>query len=444
MDDTRTEVRPDPSSGPVSRRRIVVASLVGTSIEFYDFYLYGTAAALVLGRLYFPSASPTAGTLAAFATFAAGFVARPVGALLFGHFGDRVGRKRMLVVSLLLMGLSTVAIGLVPTYAAIGVLAPVLLVTCRVLQGIGLGGEWGGAVLLATEHAPEGRRGLWSAYPQLGPAVGFVAANGLFLVLDAALGEEAFDAWGWRVPFVLSAVLVVVGYVVRTSIAETPVFREAMAQRERRPSVPVVELLRRQWWVLTLATVSFVLAFTLFYTVTTFALSYGTDTLGLPQRPLLVCTLVAAVVMGVATPLLAAWSDRVGRRRVCLGAAIGAVVWAYPMFWLIDTGSYLAIGVAMSVGLVVFAAIYAPMGAYLPELFATRYRYTGAGIAYSAAGIVGGGVTPLLATAWVSGTGSSWPVSAYVLAVGAVSAACLLLLTETKDTGLRWSDPERS
>ncbi|WP_188777878.1 MFS transporter [Marmoricola endophyticus] len=421
----------------VSRRRIVVASLVGTSIEFYDFYLYGTAAALVFGRLFFPSASATAGTLAAFATFAAGFVARPVGALLLGHWGDRVGRKRMLVLSLLLMGLSTVAIGLVPAYAAIGVAAPALLVACRVLQGIGLGGEWGGAVLLATEYAPEGRRGLWSAYPQLGPAVGFVAANGLFLVLDGLLGEDAFDAWGWRIPFLLSGVLVAVGYVVRTSIAETPVFTDAMAEVEDRPSVPVLELLRRQWWVLVLSTVSFVLAFTLFYTVTTFALSYGTETLDLPKRPLLLCTLVAAVVMGVATPLLASWSDRVGRRRVCLGAAIGAVVWAYPMFWLIDTGSYPAICLAMSVGLVVFAAIYAPMGAYLPELFATRYRYTGAGIAYSAAGIVGGGVTPLLATAWVSGAGSSWPVSAYVLVVGAVSVVCLLLLTETKDRGLR-------
>lgn len=427
---------PHDAHSPRLRSRIAVASLVGTAIEFYDFYLYGTAAALVFGSLFFPKFSPTAGTLASFATFGAGFVARPLGAVLFGHWGDRVGRKSMLVASLLTMGLSTVAIGLVPTWGQVGVLAPTLLVLCRFVQGIGLGGEWGGAVLLATEYAPPGRRGLYSSFPQLGPAIGFTLANGLYLVLSAALSRSQFLSFGWRIPFLLSAVLVLVGYLIRVGIAETPVFRQALDAHEET-KVPFVELLRRQPGVLLLSTVSFVLAHTVFYTVTTFALAYGTQTLGMSKTPLLLCTMVAAVAMGVATPLVASWSDRVGRRTVCLVATLVAAAWAFPMFWLINTRSIAAVALAMVVGLVVFALIYAPMGAYLPELFATRYRYSGAAFAYSASGIVGGGISPLLATQWVADTGSSWPVSTYVLGIALLSCVCLLLLHETKDDDLR-------
>lgn len=417
---------------PKLRNRIAVASLIGTAIEFYDFYIYGTAAALVLGTLFFPTFSPTAGTLAAFATFGAGFVARPLGAILFGHWGDRIGRKSMLIASLLTMGLSTVAIGLIPTYDSIGIVAPALLVTCRFLQGIGLGGEWGGAVLLATEYAPKGKRGLYSSFPQLGPAIGFIAANGLFLLLGALLPKEAFDAYGWRIPFLLSAVLVAVGYFIRIGIAETPVFQQAM-DAEEKVKVPFFELCRRQPRVLLLATVSFILAHTIFYTITTFSLSYGTQTLGMPRNSLLLCTMVGALALGISTPLIAAWSDRVGRRRVCLLATVVAMLTAFPIFGLINSRNLVATALAMAVGLIVFAGIYAPMGAYLPELFATRYRYSGAALAYSASGIVGGGVSPLLATDWVARTGSSWPVSAYLAGIAFLSFVCLLFLRETKD-----------
>jgi metabolite-proton symporter len=415
--------------------RIAVASFIGTAIEFYDFYLYGTAAALVFGKEFFPTFSALAGTLAAFATFGVGFVARPVGAVVFGHFGDRAGRKAMLIVSLLLMGGGTVAIGLLPGYATIGVGAPLLLVICRFAQGFGLGGEWGGAVLLATEHAPKHRRGLFSSFPQLGPAIGFVVASGAFLILGGTLPRGAFTSWGWRIPFLASAILVAIGYYIRMKIAETPVFEKAMREQEKA-KVPIVEVIRRQPRSLLLATGAFVLAHTLFYTITTFALSFGTSVLHLSQNMLLVCAMIAAAVMGLATPVLAVYSDRVGRRRVCLGSAVLAVVWAFPMFALLDTGNPVLVGIAMSVGLIAFAAIFAPMGAFLPELFATRYRYSGASVAYNASSIVGGGLSPILATQLVASTGSSVPVSLYLVVIAVLCGVCVLFLRETHTTDL--------
>ncbi|MBO0873059.1 MAG: MHS family MFS transporter [Pseudonocardia sp.] len=415
-----------------SRSRIAIASFIGTAIEFYDFYIYGTAAALVFGKLFFPSFSATAGTLASLATFAVGFIARPLGAILFGHFGDRIGRKRMLIASLLVMGLSTVAIGLVPSYASIGVAAPVLLVVLRFAQGIGLGGEWGGAVLLATEYAPPGKRGLYSAFPQLGPAVGFVLGNALFLLLNAVMSPASFAAWGWRVPFLASAVLLAVGYYIRMKIAETPVFQAAAATR-RPDKVPFLELLRHQPGVLTLATCAFILAHTTFYMITTFCLSYGASTLKIPSGTLLVAAIVAAAVMGLATLWFAQISDRVGRRRMCMAAAVLAGVWAFPLFALIQTRAPVLVGLAMVVGLLVFALIYGPMGAYLPELFRVRYRYSGASFAYSASGIVGGGISPLVATKLLASTGSSTWVSVYLIGIAAVCLASLMLMRETKD-----------
>lgn len=423
------------SAAPVPRTRIAVASFIGTAIEFYDFYIYGTAAALVFGQLFFPKFSPLAGTLAAFATFGVGFVARPVGAVVFGHFGDRVGRKRMLVISLLTMGTGTVVIGLLPTYATLGIGAPVLLVICRFLQGFGLGGEWGGAVLLATEYAPSNRRGLWSSFPQIGPAIGFITAGASFLVLGATLSDAAFASWGWRVPFLASAVLVVIGYYIRMRIAETPVFEQAMRAQEKA-RVPIKEVVTRQPRTLVLATCSFILAHTLFYTITTFSLSYGTTVLELDRNMLLICTMVAAGVLGVTTPMFAVLSDRVGRRWVCLGAGILAMVWAFPLFAFIDTGNPVLIAFGMSVGMIAFAALFAPMGAYLPELFATRYRYTGASVAYNASSIVGGGISPILATQMVASTGSSLPVSGYVALIGLICAVCVWLMKETHTSDL--------
>ena len=419
----------------MSAHRIAVASFIGTAIEFYDFYIYGTAAALVFGTLFFPELSTLTATLAAFATLGVGFVARPVGAVAFGHFGDRIGRKATLVVSLLMMGVGTVVIGLLPTHASIGMAAPVLLVLCRFLQGFGLGGEWGGAVLMATEHAPDGRRGLYSSFPQIGPSVGFVVASGGFLALSAALTEEQFAAWGWRVPFLASALLVIVGLYIRLKIAETPVFEQAMREQERTKA-PIAEVVTRQPRSLLLATGGMIITHTIFYTVTTFSLSYGTKELELSRTTLLVTAMVAAAVMGVATPVLAVLSDRVGRRRVCLYACGLAVLWAFPLFWLLGTGNGVLITIGFSVAMIAFAGVYAPMGAFLPELFATRYRYTGASIGYNASSIVGGGIAPLLATALVGATGSSWPVSLLVAGLALVSGLCVFGLHETRTADL--------
>jgi metabolite-proton symporter len=415
-----------------SRNRIALASFIGTTIEFYDFYIYGTAAALVFGKLFFPSFSPTAGILLSLATFAVGFIARPVGAILFGHFGDRLGRKGTLIAALLLMGLSTVAIGLIPPFASIGVAAPVLLAVLRFLQGIGLGGEWGGAVLLATEYAPPGKRGLYSAFPQLGPAVGFVLGNTLYLVLNAALSGEAFQSWGWRIPFIASAILLVVGYYIRMKIAETPVFQAALDAHEQA-KVPFLELWRRQSMVVVLAACSFILAFTLFYTITTFCLSYGPTALKISRTTMLIEAIIAAAVMGAATLWFATVSDRVGRRKMCIAAAVASAVWAFPLFWLLQTRSPLWIGVGMVIGLLCFALLIGPAGAYLPELFRVRYRYSGASFAYSAAGIIGGGVSPLIATDILVKTGSTTGISWYLIGVAVLCAVCLLFLAETKD-----------
>ncbi|ANY08047.1 MFS transporter [Pseudonocardia sp. HH130630-07] len=419
----------------MSPRRIATASFIGTAIEFYDFYIYGTAAALVFGTLFFPDLDRLAGTLAALATFGAGFVARPVGAVAFGHFGDRIGRKATLVVSLLTMGVGTVAIGVLPTYDTIGIAAPLLLVLCRFLQGFGLGGEWGGAVLMATEHAPPGRRGLYSSFPQLGPAVGFVVASGAFLLLSAALTDEQFASWGWRVPFLASAVLVVVGLYIRVRIAETPVFEKAMREQEQTRA-PIVDVVRRQPRSLLLATGGMIITYAIFYSVTTFSLAYGTADLGLSRTMLLVAAMVAATVMGVATPVLAVLSDRVGRRRVCLWSCALAVVWAFPLFALLGTGDGLLITLGFSVAMIAFAGVFAPMGAFLPELFATRYRYTGASIGYNAASIVGGGIAPLVATGLTAAAGASWPVSLLVAFLAILSGLSIWALPETRSTDL--------
>ncbi|GAA1941344.1 MFS transporter [Amycolatopsis minnesotensis] len=426
---------PEVAKPPVRAARIAVASFIGTAIEFYDFYIYGTAAALVFGKLFFPTFSSLAGTLAAFATFGVGFVARPVGAVVFGHFGDRIGRKRMLVVSLLTMGTGTVAIGVLPTFSAIGIGAPILLVLCRFLQGFGLGGEWGGAVLLATEYAPKGKRGLWSSFPQIGPAIGFIVASGAFLVLSNSLSDADFQSWGWRVPFLASAVLIVIGYYIRMKIAETPVFEKAMREQEKAKA-PIVEVIKKQPRTLALSTVAFILAHTLFYTITTFSLSYGTSELKLDRNMLLICTMIAAAVMGLATPALAVYSDRVGRRAVCIASAVLAAVWAFPLFALLHTGNPVLIAIALSVGLIAFAALFGPMGAFLPELFATRYRYTGASVAYNASSIVGGGVSPILATQLIASTGSSASVSLYVIVIAVLCAVCVYFLRETRSVDL--------
>lgn len=350
--------------------RIAVASLIGTTIELFDFYAYGIAAALVLNTAFFPQLSETAGTLAAFSTFAVAFLARPVGSMLFGHWGDRVGRKSVLIVSLLLMGLSTVAIGLVPSYASIGIIAPILLVTLRLLQGIGLGGEWGGAALLATEHAPEGKRGFYGMFPQLGPAIGFIAANAVFLVVRLNQDAATFASWGWRIPFVASILLVAVGLWIRVRISETPVFRRAMEAQELA-TVPIAELLRTQWRHLLLGAGVMMVQYTLFYTATTYCLSYGTKTLKIEQTTMLTLTMLAVVALAVGTVISSPLSDRVGRKKVIVASSLLGVVWGPAMFPLMDTGNYALVWLALAGALGIMGLCFGPMAAFLPELFPT-------------------------------------------------------------------------
>ncbi|MFI0419877.1 MFS transporter [Spongiactinospora sp. 9N601] len=424
-----------PLAGRPARSRVAAASLIGTAIEFYDFYIYGTAAALVLNTAFFPQLDPLAGTLAAFSTFAVAFLSRPLGSAVFGHWGDRIGRKSMLVVSLLLMGLSTVAIGLLPGYAAIGVAAPTLLVLLRFMQGVGLGGEWGGAALLATEHAPPGRRGLYAMFPQLGPPVGFIAANGLFLVLGATLTEGQFAGWGWRLPFVASLLLVLIGLYVRLKISETPVFQAAMDQR-RIARVPFAGLIRHQWRRVLLGAGAMVISYTLFYTATTYCLSYATATLGIPRTTMLALTMLGVVFMAAGTIVSSSLSDRLGRRRVLICAAGLSVVWGLVMFPLLETRSVVLAGVALAGALGLMGLAFGPMGAFLPELFRTEFRYSGASVAYSLGGVLGGAVPPLVATAMQRGGLGTTGVGIYVAAMAALSLACVLALPETLDRDL--------
>jgi len=413
-----------------SMGKVAFASFIGTAIEFYDFYIYGTAAALVFGGVFFPEFAAATGTLASFATFAVAFFARPLGAVVFGHFGDRVGRKAMLIVSLLLMGVATFLIGLLPGFATIGYAAPLLLVLLRFLQGLGLGGEWGGAVLMATEHATEGRRGLYSSFPQMGPAAGFLLSSGLFLYLTLSLSEAQFAAWGWRIPFLASAVLVLIGLYVRVTIAETPVFRRAM-EEGARARVPVWDMVRTYPLVLILASGGISLTYVIFYTITTFSLAYGTETLGLSSSTMLYCAMISVAVMGLAVPVFAVLSDRIGRRRLCLAAAALAAMWAFPLFWLLDTGNPVLIALSFTVGMIFFAMLFGPMGAYLPELFGTRLRYSGAAVSYNLGGVIGGGLGPIIASQLLILTGVSWSISLYMLLMSVVGFASIFFLSET-------------
>ncbi|MET8927334.1 MFS transporter, partial [Streptomyces sp. NPDC004623] len=366
------------AESPGGMRRIATASFIGTAIEFYDYYIYGTAAALVLNEAFFPELSRTAGTLATLSTFAIGFAARPIGAAVFGHYGDRVGRKTVLVVSLLMMGLSTGLIGLLPGYATLGVWAPVLLVLLRVVQGLGLGGEWGGAALLAVEHAPKKKRGLYAAAPQMGSPVGYFAATVTFLLMSSVLDEGAFESWGWRIPFLLSFVLVAVGLAIRLKISETPAFAKVVEERGTTKA-PLVEAFRRHPKEMLLGAGMITVVYVMFYTAATYCMTYTTGTLEIPKNDMLGLTLVAVVVLGVSTFLVARWSDRVGRRKLIIAGAAFGVVWGAVLFPLLDTGNYVLIAVALSGALLCMGIIYGPAGAYMPELFGTNMRYSGAG-----------------------------------------------------------------
>jgi len=415
-------------SYPISTTRIALASFIGTAIEFYDFYIYGLAVAMVIGPVFFPGSDPAAQALNAFLTFGVAFMARPLGALLFGHFGDRIGRKTTLVASLLVMGISTTLIGLLPGYDAIGWTAPALLCLLRFGQGIGLGGEWGGAALLATENAPQGKRGWFGMFPQLGPPVGFLLATGGFLLLAFFLTEAQFRSWGWRIPFLASALLVMVGLYVRLKLAETPVFAKATPVR-----LPLAELLRHHALPLLLGALAMVVCYALFYISTVFSLSYGTTTLHIPRQQFLGMLCIAVIFMAAATPLSAWAADRFGRRPVLLLAGFAALLSGFALAPMMGSGSLLQITVFLSLQLFLMGATFAPMGALLPELFPAQVRYTGAGAAYNLGGILGASFAPYIAQKLVAQGGLSW-VGGYVSAAAAISLVAVFAMRETRAT----------
>ncbi|MFE0511594.1 MFS transporter [Streptomyces sp. NPDC058964] len=409
--------------------RLAAASLAGTAIEFYDFFVYGTAAALVLGPLFFPTFSPVAGTLAAFGTFGVGFVARPLGSVLFGHIGDRRGRRPVLVASLLLTGASTVAVGCVPTYGSIGVAAPLLLLVLRFLQGLGLGGEWGGAVLLTSEHAPAHRRALWSSFPQVGPAVGFVLANGVMLVLSATLSDTEFARWGWRVPFWAAGALAVAGLWLRSSLAESPRFLEI----EDHARVPLAKVVRHHWRLVLLTAGALAVGYAVFYTVTTWSLAYATERLGVSRTVMLTCIMAAVVVKGALTPLMALLGDRYGRRPLCLAGCTATALWMFPMVALLGTAEPLLMFLGFLGALIAFITMFSVIAAYLPELYEPRVRCTGAAVGYNLGGVLGGALTPIVATALAEHGGRvPWGVGAYLTGIALLSLGCFALLPETR------------
>jgi metabolite-proton symporter len=420
-------VRPTPGMS-----RIAMASLVGTSIEFYDFYIYGTAAALIIGPVFFAAASPSSQALNAFLTFGIAFLARPFGSALFGHFGDRVGRKTTLVASLLVMGVSTTLIGLLPGYDSLGTSAAAILCLLRLGQGIGLGGEWGGAALLATESAPADRKAWFGMFPQLGPPIGFLLANGLFLVLLSTLSGDQFKSWGWRLPFVASAVLVLVGLYVRWSLAETPAFARAMVINRPVP-VPLFTLFRTQSLPLLQGSLSIVVCYTLFYTSTVFVLSYGVSTLKIPRNEFLLLLCVAILFMALATPIAALCADRFGRRPVLLAGSAAAALSGFLLPVLF--GSTFGIFTLLAFELFLMGFTFAPLGAMLPELFPTRLRYTGASVAYNLGGILGASLAPYIAQRLVDQGGLTW-VGYYVSAASLISFVAVLTMRETRHADL--------
>ncbi|WP_105971078.1 MFS transporter [Streptomyces geranii] len=413
--------------------RVAVASLVGTVIEYYDFAVYGTAAALVLGPAFFPSGNPTVSTLAAFLTVAAAFVARPVGVVVFGAIGDRLGRKRALFLSLLLMGVATVGVGLLPTYETAGLAAPVLLVALRLLQGVSMGGEWGGAVLLAAEHAPPGRRALYASIPQAGPPLGFLLSSAVILPTLAFAGKDGFADWAWRIPFLLSTALIGVGLWVRSRIAESPVFEERPRGDTAESRFPLGDLVKAYPGRLLLGMGAAVGGASVYYLATVYSLSYGPTVLGIPQRTMLTITSIAAAVDVAVTVPLAILADRIGRRPVMLSGAVGCVLWALPMFGSLQTRDPVLITGAFIVGLVLFSMMFAPMAAFLPELFPARMRYTGASATFILALTLGGGFAPLVATWLTSHWQSPLVLGVYCGLLCLVSLGCLLALPETRD-----------
>ncbi|RJL35949.1 MFS transporter [Bailinhaonella thermotolerans] len=427
---------------PQSRTRIgrvLLAGLVGTAVEWYDFFLYGSAAALVFNKLFFPESDPLVGTMLAFLTYALGFVARPLGGLVFGHFGDRVGRKKLLMVSLVLMGVATAAIGLLPTYSSIGIWAAVLLTLLRLVQGFAIGGEWGGAVLLVSEHGSPARRGFYASWPQAGVPVGNLLATAVLAVLAATMPDAVFESWGWRIPFLLSALLILFGYWVRSRVEDAPVFLEARARAEAEQAVrraPALEALRRHPKQIGVCISARMAENISYYVITAFVLTYVTTHLELSRSLVLNALLVANVAHLIAIPAFGALSDRVGRRPVYLFGTIGMGLWAFAFFALLDTRNPALITLAVVGGLIAHAAMYGPQAAFFAEQFDTTVRYSGTSIGYQVTSIIAGSVAPLIATALLASYGTPTPIAWYVAIAAVISTAGVLAAKETRSRDL--------
>ena len=422
-----------PSAPANSPGRVLFASLIGTTIEFFDFYIYATAAVIVFPKLFFAAGDPTAAMLQSFATFAIAFFARPIGAALFGHFGDKVGRKATLVAALMTMGLSTVAIGLLPTHAQIGVAAPLLLALCRLGQGLGLGGEWGGAVLLATENAPPGKEAWYGMFPQLGAPIGFILATGSFLLLSDVLSDEQFFTFGWRIPFIASALLVFIGLWMRLRISETPAFRKAIDKHER-VRVPLVEVLTGHKRALLLGTFAALATFVLFYIMTVFSLSWATTKLGYSRNAFLPVQMAGVVFFGLTIPLSAVIADRIGRRAALIGTTLAIAVFGFAVAPLFVAGSIASV-VAFSVfGFALMGFTYGPLGTALAEIFPTAVRYTGASLTFNLGGIVGASLAPYIATELATRYGLAF-VGYYLTAAAVVTLLALLAMGKPVEAG---------
>jgi MHS family shikimate/dehydroshikimate transporter-like MFS transporter len=430
-----SEVNAGARPGGSSVGKVAAASFIGTTIEWYDFFLYGTVATLVFDKLFFPTISGTAATLAALSTYAAGFVARPIGGIIFGHYGDRVGRKQMLVISILLMGVASLLIGFLPTYATLGVAAPVLLVVLRVVQGIGVGGEWGGAVLMSTEYAPRGKRGLYGSFPQMGVPAGLLLSTVVVLITSNSMSDAAFNSYGWRIPFLFSFVLVGVGLYIRLSIMESPAFQQ-VKETKAEASIPLVETVRRHPKALLTSMGARIGENALFYIFTVFILEYGTEELGLERGQILPAVVIAAAIGLFTTPFYGALSDRLGRRPVYLFGAGLSLVFSFVYFGMVDTKSIPLIILATVIGLNVgHDAMYGPQAAFFAESFSTRTRFTGASIGYQLAAVFGGGIAPLVAVALLAAYGS-FAVAVYMAAMCLITIVAVYAATETYEADI--------
>jgi metabolite-proton symporter len=423
--------------------KVVFASLIGTAVEWYDFFLYGSAAALVFGKLFFPESEPVTATLLAFGTYALGFVARPLGGVVFGHFGDRVGRKKMLVVALMMMGVATFAIGLLPTYAAIGVAAPILLLVCRLVQGFAVGGEWGGAVLMAAEHGSDDRRGFWSSWPQAGVPLGNLLATGVLFILAAFQSDAQFEAWGWRIPFLLSAVLVIIGLYVRLQLEESPVYKEAKAliaeKKDEASHMPILEVIKTYPKEVFIAMGMRMAENISYYIFTIVVLTYAKDFAHVGTDLILQMLLIGAAFQFFLIPALGALSDRVGRRPLYLTGAVGVAVWSYFFLGLASSESGGKILLAVVVGLFFHSLMYAPQAAFFSELFGTSVRYTGASVGYQLASIFAGALAPIIAVKLLaSGDGNNTlAVALYVTVASVITIIAVLFAKETRSSSLR-------